>query len=112
MMPLIIPHSIMQQKEPPEQFRIPNCCLPLVWVSNQFTNNGLVNGTYSVGGAAVNNNPITNPAGLTYNVDPYGQPLPGEPPLGSIVPSSGAINVVDENFKFPQVFRANLAIDK
>jgi len=83
--------------------------VPFVWVSNQFTNNGQVIGTYSVGSTQSSANPITNPAGLKFNVDPYAQPFAED--LGK-KSGRGAINVIDENFKFPQVFRTNLAVDK
>jgi hypothetical protein len=83
--------------------------VPFVWISNQFTNNGQVNGTFSRGSTSSSANPITNPAGLTFESDPFSQPT-GED-LG-FTAGRGAINVVDENLKFPQVFRTNLAIDK
>jgi hypothetical protein len=82
--------------------------VPFVWVSNQFTNNGEVVGTYTVGTST--GSPLTN--GITYNVDPYNQPLPGEPPIAAVTPGRGDINVIAPTFKFPQVFRSNLAIDK
>jgi hypothetical protein len=83
--------------------------VPYVWISNQFSNNGQLNGTYSVGSSASSANPITNPAGLTFNPDPYSQKLAED--LGKVA-GRGAINVVDPNLKFPQVFRTNLAIDQ
>ena len=83
--------------------------VPFVWISNQFSNNGELNGTYSVGSSASSANPITNPAGLTFNPDPYTQKLAED--LGKVA-GRGAINVVDKSLKFPQVFRTNLAIDQ
>jgi hypothetical protein len=83
--------------------------VPFVWVSNQFTNNGEVNGSYSVGSSASSANPISDPKGMVFNPDPYGQPLAED--LGKKA-GRGAINVIDENFKFPQVFRSNIGIDK
>ena len=83
--------------------------VPFVWISNQFSNNGQLNGTYSVGSSSSSSNPVTNPAGLTFNADPYTQKLAED--LGKIA-GRGAINVVDKNLKFPQVFRTNLAIDQ
>jgi hypothetical protein len=38
--------------------------VPFVWISNQFSNNGELNGTYSVGSSSSSATPITNPAGL------------------------------------------------
>ncbi len=83
--------------------------VPFVWVSNQFTNNGQLNGSYSVGSSTSSANPITNPAGLKFIADPYKQPRAED--LGKTA-GRGAINVIDKNFKFPQVFRSNLGIDK
>lgn len=83
--------------------------VPFVWVSNQFSNNGQLNGSYSVGSTASSASPITNPAGIKFVTDPYNQPDAQDfnKPAGR-----GAINVIDKNFKFPQVFRTNLAVDK
>lgn len=83
--------------------------VPFVWISNQFSNNGQVNGSYSVGSSASSATPIKDPAGLKFSADPYNQPTAES--LGK-KSGRGAINVVDENFKYPQVFRSNLAIDK
>jgi len=86
--------------------------VPFVWISNQFTNNGQLNGTYTPAGASSSSsaNPITNPAGLTFTADPYAQKLAKDFP--GAVAGRGAINVVDKNLEFPQVFRTNLAIDQ
>ena len=83
--------------------------VPFVWVSNQFSNNGQLNGAYSVGSTASSATPITNPAGITFEPDPFDQPFAEDFGKKS---GRGAINVIDKNFKFPQVFRTNLAIDK
>jgi len=83
--------------------------VPFVWISNQFSNNGEINGTYSVGSSASSANPIANPAGLKFNPDPYSQKLAED--LGKVA-GRGAINVVDRSLRFPQVFRTNLAIDQ
>jgi hypothetical protein len=82
--------------------------VPFVWISNQFSNNGQLNGTYSVGSSASSANPITNPAGLKFTADPYAQKLATD--LGKVA-GRGAINVVDNDLRFPQVFRTNLAFD-
>ena len=81
--------------------------VPFVWVSNQFSNNGVLNGTYSTGNAASSANPLTN--GIVYSADPFDQPTAED--VGA-TPGRGAINVISPDFKFPQVFRTNLAIDK
>ena len=83
--------------------------VPFVWISNQFANNGQLNGTYSTGNSSSSGTPITNPAGIRFVSDPYSQKLAED--LGKVA-GRGAINVVDQNLKFPQVFRTNLAIDQ
>ena len=83
--------------------------VPFVWISNQYSNNGELNGTYSVGSNASSAPPISNPAGLIFNPDPYSQKLAED--LGKVA-GRGAINVVDRNLKFPQVFRTNIALDQ
>jgi hypothetical protein len=83
--------------------------VPFVWISNQFSNNGQLNGSYSVGSSASSASPITNPAGLKFTADPYSQKLAED--LGKVA-GRGAINVVDPNLKFPQVFRSNIAVDQ
>lgn len=80
--------------------------VPFVWVSNQFSNNGLLNGALSIG--STTGAPLSGANSTTYNVDPYSQPTQiGTAPIGR-----GDINITDPNFKFPQVFRTNLAVDK
>jgi hypothetical protein len=83
--------------------------VPFVWVSNHFSNNGELNGSYSVGSSSSSASPITNPAGLKFSADPYNQPTAES--LGKTA-GRGAINVMDKDFKYPQAFRSNLAIDK
>jgi hypothetical protein len=83
--------------------------VPFVWISNQFANNGQLNGAYSTGNSSSSGSPITNPAGIKFIADPYSQKLAED--LGKVA-GRGAINVVDKNLKFPQVFRTNLAVDQ
>ncbi len=83
--------------------------VPFVWVSNQFSNNGQLNGAYSTGSSSSSASPITNPAGIRFMADPYKQPRAED--LGKVA-GRGAINVIDKDFKFPQVFRTNLGVDK
>jgi Carboxypeptidase regulatory-like domain len=76
--------------------------VPYVWLSNQLSNNGMLFGSEST----------TNPKNRPFNPD-----------VNAYIPSTinyttptGAtafnIAVTDKNFKFPQIFRANLAADK
>jgi outer membrane receptor protein involved in Fe transport len=78
--------------------------VPFVWISNQMSNTGVTNINYSVSNA----NGIPN---IKYNFDP------NDAHAGAYIPTSvtaapPVINVIDKNFKFPQVFRANLAVDR
>ncbi|MCX6333426.1 MAG: carboxypeptidase regulatory-like domain-containing protein [Bacteroidia bacterium] len=82
--------------------------VPFVWISNQFSNNGQLNGTLTLGNSSSSSSPLPNPPGPLFVADPYAQKLASD--LGK-TPGRGAINVVDPNLKFPQVFRTNLAAD-
>ncbi len=81
--------------------------VPFVWVSNQLGMTGITkkNVTYNA-----TSNPTLASAGIKFNYNP------NDPQAGAFVPTFSAIpvtiNVIDKNFKFPQVFRANLAIDR
>jgi hypothetical protein len=73
--------------------------VPYVWLSNQLSNNGVLFGSER----------LTNPTNRPFNanVDAY------RPAISSnIIPTSYNLAVTDPNFKFSQVFRANLAVDK
>jgi hypothetical protein len=71
--------------------------LPMVWPGGAYTNNGLLIGSYT--------------AYDTYRLSDYPiwdqQPTP--PPGGG---GGGQVDLFAENFKFPQVLRANLAYDR
>jgi hypothetical protein len=91
--------------------------VPFVWISNQFTNNGQINGSYTTGSSSSSANPLANAVDpnnaanirpYRFNADPFAQPLAD---YYYKTAGRGAINVVDKNFKFPQVFRTNLAVD-
>jgi hypothetical protein len=68
-----------------------------VWISNQIGNNGVLTGFEQIDNT--NTRPFTtNPA--QFIADP------------NRLPTSFELALTDENFKFPQVWRSNLAIDK
>jgi hypothetical protein len=76
---------------------------PFVWLSNSFTNNGLIQGSVdqtAASGTFLPSIPLT-PADIqrVYTTAPY-----------SAVATS-QINLVRDNFKLPQVWRSNLAVD-
>ena len=84
--------------------------VPFVWLSNQASNNGVQFGSFSTSGStATTSNGVTNPNASIY---------PFDPSVDKYRPTNGAANtaynlaVTDNNFKFPQVWRTNLAIDQ
>ncbi|MCY7293478.1 MAG: hypothetical protein LH615_14975, partial [Ferruginibacter sp.] len=70
-----------------------------VWISNQIGNNGVLSGFESI------DNTTTRP----FNPSPS-KYIPSNPSAG--LPTTYELNVTDPNFKFPQVWRSNLAFDK
>jgi hypothetical protein len=67
---------------------------PYVWISNQFSNTGL----------EFTRLDIRNPA-FGFVADPLNQPTAG-------VGLTSEVDLIDKNFKYPQVMRANLAVDR
>ncbi len=76
--------------------------VPYVWLSNQLSNNGVLFGSENLTSTADMAKRQFNP-----NVDAYRPPLSTD-----IKPLAYNLAVTDPNFKFPQVFRSNLAFDK
>ena len=74
--------------------------VPFVWISNQLSNNGVFFNTINRGTQAAN---ATTP--FSPNINQY-------VPTTVSAASTFAINVTAPNFKFPQVFRTNIGIDK
>lgn len=73
--------------------------VPYVWLSNQLSNNGVLFSSETL------NNPTNRP--FNADVNTY------RPTVSATVnPVSYNLAVTDPNFKFPQIFRANLAADK
>jgi hypothetical protein len=73
---------------------------PYVFISNQVGNNGVLTGFIDVSGAAATN------YGFTANPNKYF--IPSKPTL----PSSFDIALTEEDYKFPQVWKSNLAVDQ
>lgn len=70
---------------------------PFVWISNQIGNNGVLTGFEQIDNTRTR--PFT-PNPIEFIADP------------NRLPASYELALTDENFKFPQVWRSNLAIDK
>jgi hypothetical protein len=85
--------------------------IPFVWLSNQAGNNGVQFGSFSRIGAqvsaAVNPNDPTGPVGNYFDpsVDRYR-------PAGAAPNTQYNLAVTARDFKFPQVWRTNLAVDQ
>lgn len=77
--------------------------IPLVWPGGAYNNNGV-----SVGG--VNEGDFA-PGDLTFEADPFNQPIGNGPAPGSGT-LGGQIDVFSPNFKLPQVMKYNIGIDQ
>ncbi|MEY3350497.1 MAG: hypothetical protein RIQ50_608 [Bacteroidota bacterium] len=77
--------------------------IPFVWLTNMPTNSGMYQFGANVTSAAALQNYKFNP-----NPDAYASTFPNT--AGTSVPAN--IVMTDPNFKFPQIFRTNLAFDK
>lgn len=72
---------------------------PYVWISNTIGNNGVLTGFIDVSGAGTLNHKFTPNTGIF---------IPETPTL----PSTFDIAATDANYRFPQVWKSNLAIDQ
>ncbi|WP_229365646.1 TonB-dependent receptor [Fibrisoma montanum] len=80
--------------------------VPFVWLSNQVSNNGVFFGTELAQGQA---NVFTR--GFNFRPEPYAPTsLTGQP--GEPLASTFTINATTPNFKFPQVWRSSIGLDK
>ena len=72
--------------------------IPFVWISNSYSNTGLeyVRSQYTS---------KNMPTDFKFNADPYNQ-------MAGVKQSTSEVNVVAKNFKYPQVFRVNLAAEQ
>ncbi|KUG09522.1 TonB-dependent receptor [Solirubrum puertoriconensis] len=75
--------------------------VPFVWISNGFTNSGLIQG-------AIDRRPTGTGANTQY---PAVITDPALFPSTFASTGTSEINVIDKNFKLPQVWRTNLAVD-
>ncbi len=85
--------------------------VPFVWLSNQASNNGVQFGSFSTAGSV----PTTSSNGT---VNPNASIYPFDPSVTAYVPKNASANtaynlaVTDKDFKFPQVWRTNMAVDQ
>ena len=78
--------------------------IPFVFLTNMPTNSQMYQSGQAVTSAATLQNYLFNP-----NPDAYRASF--SPTLG-VIPNNGNIVLIDNNFKFPQVWRTNIAFDK
>lgn len=80
---------------------------PMVWLSNQASNNGVLFGKFTAQKNA--NGVLVTPSGtpVTYSGDRNAY----RPAAGTGLPTSYEIDVTDKNFRFPQILRLDLAAD-
>jgi hypothetical protein len=79
--------------------------VPFVWISNQFSNNGLLLNT-------INQSDVTTTPANEVNSGKGFEPDPSkQSTVSSTLVRTFEVNLIDKDFKFPQVFRANLATD-
>ena len=79
--------------------------VPYVWLSNQLSNNGVLFGS-------VNLDITTGIAGRPFSPD-VNKDRPSPIENGAVIqPTQYNLALTDPNFKFPQIFRANMAIDQ
>jgi hypothetical protein len=91
--------------------------IPEVLVSNQLGNNG-VNTALITAGGRYNSNPVVNPGTTAYpfRTDPNDLPAGVKPPdpatvnLATLPPYT--VNATDANFKNPEVWKSNIAVDQ
>ncbi|WP_449404425.1 hypothetical protein [Hymenobacter glacialis] len=80
--------------------------VPFVWLSNQASNNGVQFGSFSTAGAVPNG---TNPGASIY---PFNPSVDAYRPQNATANTRYNLAVTDKDFKFPQVWRTNLAVDQ
>jgi hypothetical protein len=74
--------------------------VPFVWISNQYNNTGIEFARFASSNL---------PADFRFRPDPFNQPTAADFGLPA---ATSEINVTARNFRFPQTFRANVAVDQ
>lgn len=78
--------------------------IPFIWLVNQVGDNGVVRAQYTAS--------TTELADITYNTDRTTYIPTNPPPVGTTIPSGSSYSATVRDFKMPQVWRSNLAVDK
>jgi hypothetical protein len=77
--------------------------VPFVWISNQASNNGLLFGSFTL--------PITTNNVVTTPVPAFTADVNANRPATATANTRYNLAVTEKNFKFPQIWRSNLAVD-
>lgn len=84
--------------------------IPFIWLVNQVGDNGVIRAQFNASSTTT-----VKLADIRYNTD-RNTYIPAQadiPPVGTTIPSgSPSYTAVDKDFKMPQVWRSNLAVDK
>ncbi|MCC6257217.1 MAG: TonB-dependent receptor [Chitinophagaceae bacterium] len=78
--------------------------IPFIWLVNQVGDNGIVRAQYQATGAEL--------AAIRYNTDRTTYIPTNPPPVGTSIPNGSSYSATVRNFKMPQVWRTNLAMEK
>jgi hypothetical protein len=80
---------------------------PFVWISNQYSNTGVDYGRVDIDDF---NSDVLGDG--FFSPDPNGQPSPLDPNSQIATINTSEINLISNDFKYPQVLKVNLAIDQ
>lgn len=81
-----------------------------VWLSNQYSNTGIDLFRAELGGNNLPNAITSNGIPVTWDLR-VPAPRPGDPGYPGLPINTAAINITDQNFRLPQVWRSTLATD-
>lgn len=78
--------------------------IPFIWLVNQVGDNGVLRSIYQPTGSELN--------AIRFNPDRTAYIPTTLPPTGTTIPSGSSYSAADDDFRMPQVWRTNLALDK
>ncbi|UOQ73838.1 hypothetical protein [Hymenobacter cellulosilyticus] len=82
--------------------------VPYVWIANSYSNSGMIQGNLDINNTANNTNNPNNPKYLS-TIETNVERIPTTYSAGAS--KTAQINVLAKDFKLPQVWRSNLAVD-
>ena len=78
--------------------------IPFIWLVNQVGDNGIMRATFQANSSQL--------PGIEYSTDRTAHIPPNPPEVGATIPSGSNYSAIAKDFKMPQVWRSNLAVDK